>query len=115
MFVTRSRYDALHARYVEVVEQRDEARQDAASLLSAANLSAYYIATADAPLRDRLSRALEACTRYRAEAAALRRELAAARAAYDHAVGLDSPALDLGRHWQQRRSDRPVPRAVSES
>lgn len=148
MFVTRARYDALHARYVEVLDERDAARKSAAesgdSVIQLAASTARAGQDMQAArdllrrseqgrrnlrgllehLRDtgsqgvlrtthnRLARALRGCARYRAEAAALRRELATARAAYDHAVGLDSPALDMGVHWQQRRSDRPVPKAV---
>ncbi|TRV72573.1 hypothetical protein FKN01_29740 [Streptomyces sp. 130] len=128
MFVTRSKYDALYDRYVEMVAQRDDAIEDAKE--SAA--SVHQLATAAGRLDleavraralagqvrsagrlgRRLMRALRVCARYRAENAALRREVAAARAAYDHAVGLDSPALDMGVHWQQRRSDRVVPKAV---
>lgn len=110
MFVTRARYEALYRRYVEAVRARALAGQ----VRSAGRLGR------------RLMRALRACARYRAESAALRREVARYRvsaaadarradslqAAYDHAVGLDSPALDMGVHWQQRRSDRPVPKAV---
>lgn len=60
----------------------------------------------------RLDRALRACARYRAENARLRSHLAQLQRGYDAAVGLDEPALDEGVHWQQRRADKPRPKAV---
>lgn len=127
MFVTRSRYDALYRRYVEVVEERDEAREDARSasdsvIQLAARAGRDAAPTARALLGQvqasrriarRLMRALRACARYRAEAAVLRRQLATV--AYDNAVELDRPALDLGAGWQQRREDRPVVRQRGEA
>lgn len=129
MFVTRARYNALHARYVDVVEQRDDAVRSAresgdsviqlaASAARAGQDAARARALvgqvrASGRLARRLARALRGCARYRAEAVALRRQLAAARAAYDHSVGLDAPALDEGAHWQRRREDRPTPRRAA--
>lgn len=126
MFVTRSRYDALYARYVKVVGQRDAARLSAAeSSDSVVQLAASAARAGQEALRARalvgqiraanrfacrLARAIRACARYRADAMALRHQLAVARAQYDHAVGLDSPALDEGARWQERRTDRPVPK-----
>ncbi|WP_328902323.1 hypothetical protein OHR86_22550 [Streptomyces sp. NBC_00441] len=148
MFVTRARYDALYARYVEVLDQRDaavksakesgdsviqlaastaRAGQDlqlARGLLRKSEQGRHNLRGLLEHLRDtgsqgvlrtthnRLTRALRACARYRAENARMRRQVAQLHAAYDNAVGLDSPALDMGVHWQQRRSDRPVPKAV---
>ncbi|ROQ69208.1 hypothetical protein EDD93_3705 [Streptomyces sp. 840.1] len=60
----------------------------------------------------RLHRALRACARYRDHEARLVGRLALLQAAYDTAVGLDDPALHLGVHWQERRSDKPRPTAV---
>jgi MoxR-like ATPase len=127
MFVTRARYEALRARYVEVLDERDAARRSAkesgdsviqlAASTARAGQEAERGRAVARSLRSasRLGRALRACARYRAESAALRQQVAAVLAAYDHAVGLDSPALDMGVHWQQRRSDRPVPKAVDPS
>lgn len=128
MFVTRSKYDALHARYVEVLAQRDDARKNAKEasdsviqLAASIDRTGHEASTgrallaqirASRSLARRLIRAVEACARYRDDAAALRHQLAQVQAAYDHSVGLDSPALDMGVHWQQRRSDRVVPKAV---
>ncbi|MEU1494326.1 hypothetical protein ABZ456_29245 [Streptomyces sp. NPDC005776] len=124
MFVTRSKYDALYARYVEVVDQRDAARKSAReSGESVIQLAASTARAGQEAERarafarglhsaSRLARALQACARYRGDARVLRYQLAAARAAYDNAVGLDSPGLNEGRHWQQRRSDKPRPKAV---
>ncbi|MEW2127069.1 hypothetical protein AB0891_25450 [Streptomyces sp. NPDC007259] len=124
MFVTRARYDALYARYVEVLDERDAARRSAKE--SGDSVVQLAASTARAGQRaeqarsfarglhsaSRLARALRACARYRAENAQLRRSTVRLQADYDHAVGLDSPALDMGVHWQQRRTDRPVPKAV---
>jgi hypothetical protein len=126
MFVTRARYDALYARYVEVVDERDAARQEAAessdSVIQLAASAARAGQDAERAralvgqvrssgrLARRLGRAIRACARYRADAMVLRHQLAVARAQYDHAVGLDSPALDDGARWQERRTDRPVPK-----
>ncbi|MET9707871.1 hypothetical protein [Streptomyces griseus] len=38
---------------------------------------------------------------------AAERRAARLQAQYDHAVGLDSPSLDLGATWQSRREDKP--------
>lgn len=45
--------------------------------------------------------------RLRTEVAAAERRAARVQAQYDNAVGLDNPTLDLGAHWQNRRSDKP--------
>ncbi|WP_069743065.1 hypothetical protein [Streptomyces sp. EN23] len=42
-----------------------------------------------------------------ADLAAAERRVARLQAAYDNAVGLDNPTLDLGAHWQTRRADKP--------
>ncbi|MCX4540464.1 hypothetical protein [Streptomyces sp. NBC_01565] len=54
----------------------------------------------------RLHRALRACARYRRDEAALARHAVALQQRLDHAVGLDSPALDAGARWQERRLDK---------
>lgn len=54
----------------------------------------------------RLHRALRACARYRDNEAKLARHAARLQERLDHAVGLDSPALDEGALWQDRRHDK---------
>lgn len=129
MFVLRSTHAALKTRYQQVLDQRNEARQAAGAHLRAAGFTAGQVITADdvtaryrhgmhvatirgIRLAGRLDRMVRATARLRAELAAETRRANAAQAAYDHAVGLDSPALDLGAHWQERRSDRPRAKAV---
>ncbi|GAA3374658.1 hypothetical protein [Streptomyces racemochromogenes] len=66
----------------------------------------------------RRRRLLVACATYRAESANLRslhreqaRRIRHLEAQLDHALGTDSPAVDAGSNWQQRRTDKPRPRA----
>lgn len=122
MFVTRSRYRALAADYERVLEQRDEALRQARTHLTTTRTAAGQYTTADAALertrlariRDavrygaRIDRLARAVARLRVEVAAEVRRADRLQAAYDHAVGLDTPALDLGAQWQQRRTDKPV-------
>ncbi|WP_393057670.1 hypothetical protein [Streptomyces sp. LN549] len=129
MFVLRSTHAALKARYEQVLHQRDIARRDAAAHLGAAGLTAGQVIVAEdvaamwqhtmsaairrnVRLGDRLERMVRATARLRTENAQLHRDLMKVWAAYDNAVGLDSPALDLGAHWQERRSDKPRAKAV---
>ncbi|MFJ4852430.1 hypothetical protein [Streptomyces sp. NPDC088730] len=120
MFVTRSRYDALHARYEGVLNQRDTARRDVAAYRAALHQAADQSSTRVglARIRDavryggRIDRLCRAVAALRTENAKLRRTVARLQAGYDSATGLDSPALDLGAHWQERRSDKPRPKAV---
>ncbi|MFJ3084736.1 hypothetical protein ACIPJG_33995 [Streptomyces halstedii] len=120
MFVTRSRYRALAADYERVLEQRDTARRDARTHLTTTRTAAgQYTDSADAlhrvglaRIRDavrygaRINRLARAVARLRVEVAAEVRRADRLQAAYDHAVGLDNPSLDLGAQWQQRRTDK---------
>ncbi|MFD3741622.1 hypothetical protein [Streptomyces sp. NPDC058629] len=125
MFVSRRKYDALAADYERVREQRDEAQRNVRAMQSTTRTAAGQFTAADdellrvrlAKLADairytgRIARLVRIVARLRAEVAAADRRTARVQAAYDSAVGLDNPALDLGAHWQTRRSDRP--RAVT--
>lgn len=53
-----------------------------------------------------LERALEDCAQARADEAKVTARLAVVQQAYDHAVGLDSPAYDADARWQERRPDK---------
>lgn len=121
MFVLRSTHAALQADYARVLEQRDDARREARAALAASHLAAGQFTNSDDALhRSRLARLRDAVAhRQRIERLArtvvrLRQALTAEtrradrlQARLDNAVGLDDPALDLGAHWQQRRSDKP--------
>lgn len=127
MFVLRSTYRALRADYVRVLEQRDTARREHRAARTTTRIAAGQFTNTDdalgrarlARIRDavrygaRIDRLIRAVAALRTENAQLRRQVTAARAAYDNAVGLDSPALDEGAHWQERRSDKPRPTAVT--
>lgn len=121
MPVSRRKYNALAADYQRVLEQRDAARRQARAALASTHLAAsQFTDTDDALGRTRLARLRDAVA-YRRRIERLARSIARLRsaltaetrradrlqAAYDAAVGLDSPALDLGAQWQQRRTDKP--------
>lgn len=127
MFVLRSTHAALRADYVRVLEQRDTFRREAQAARTTTRIAAGQFTNTDdalgrarlARIRDavrygaRIDRLCRAVAQLRAENAQLRRQVAQLHAAYDHAVGLDNPSLDLGAHWQERRSDKPRAKAVT--
>ncbi|MBV7671409.1 hypothetical protein STHAL_18330 [Streptomyces halstedii] len=120
MPVSRRKYNELAADYERVLEQRDNARRQARTHLTTTRTAAGQYTTADAALeRTRLARIRDAVrygaridrlarvvARLRVEVAAESRRADRLQAAYDHAVGLDAPSLDLGAQWQQRRTDK---------
>lgn len=122
MFVLRSTHRALQADYQRVLEQRDDARRQARAALAASHLAAGQFTDTDdalgrarlARLRDavsyrrRIENLVHAVVAYRTALAVQTRRADRLQAAYDHAVGLDAPALDLGAQWQQRRTDKPA-------
>ncbi|MET8297430.1 hypothetical protein ABZW02_25730 [Streptomyces sp. NPDC005180] len=81
----------------------------------AARAEAYAQAYQQAQASDtRRRRLLVACATYRAESANLRalhyeqaRRIRHLETQLDHALGVDSPAVDAGSNWQQRRADKP--------
>lgn len=109
----------LVARVEQLVEQRDEARRDAAAVRGAAvrvagrnthlternerltEAEQQHDADLDA-MAARLDRALRACARYRVEQTH-RANLLQAR--LDDALDLNSPRVADGRHWQATRED----------
>jgi hypothetical protein len=122
MFVLRSAHRALQVDYQRVLEQRDEARRDARAALAASHLAAGQFTDTDealdrvrlAKIRDavtyrrRITRLLRTVAAYRSALTAETRRADRLQKAYDSAVGLDAPALDLGAQWQQRRTDKPA-------
>ncbi|MFJ1695734.1 hypothetical protein ACIOHC_11370 [Streptomyces sp. NPDC088252] len=122
MFVLRSTHRALLAQYERVLEQRDTARRDARTSLTAIRTTAGQYDDAEEALnrvriarlqdavtyRNRIASLVRAVRRYRAENARLIRQVARLQAAYDNATSLDNPALEHGATWQTRRADKPV-------
>lgn len=121
MFVSRRKYNALAADYERVLEQRDEAQRTVRAMETATRTAAGQFTAADDTLtrvrlarirdavtyRQRITRLTRAVVTLRAAYAAADRRARRVQAAYDSAVGLDNPSLDLGAHWQTRRSDKP--------
>ncbi|MEU0133366.1 hypothetical protein ABZ172_04895 [Streptomyces sp. NPDC006296] len=121
MFVLRSTHRALQADYERVLEQRDAARREVRAGRTATRTAAGQYTSADATLHrvrlaritdavrygHRIERLARAVVRLRQALAAETRRAGRLQAAYDSAVGLDSPALDLGTQWQQTRTDKP--------
>lgn len=93
MFISRRAYEALLHRIQDLVDQRDQARADAAAHLNAAKRTA--------------GRSLHLETRLAAETARANR----LQARLDDATSLNSPAVDAGALWQSRRGDKPKPTA----
>ncbi|WP_318196877.1 hypothetical protein [Streptomyces sp. MCL20-2] len=121
MPVSRRKYNALAADYERIREQRDEAQRNVRAMQTATRTAAGQFTAADdtlnrvrlARLADairytgRITRLVRIVARLRTEVAAAERRAARVQAQYDNAVGLDNPTLDLGAHWQNRRSDKP--------
>lgn len=121
MPVSRRKYEQLLADYERIREQRDEAQRNVRAMQTATRTAAGQFTAADdellrtrlAKLADeirfarRIARLVQIVARLRTEVAAAERRAARVQAAYDNAVGLDNPALDLGAHWQTRRADKP--------
>ncbi|WP_371624085.1 hypothetical protein OG245_15345 [Streptomyces sp. NBC_01116] len=121
MFVSRRKYNALAADYERIREQRDEAQRAVRAMQTATRTAAGQFTAADdtlnrvrlARLADairytgRIARLVRIVARLRGEVGAAERRAYRLQAAYDSAVGLDDPLLDLGAHWQTRRSDKP--------
>lgn len=126
MFVLRSTHRALKADYQRVLEQRDTARREARTALATTRTAAGQFTDTDNALfltrltrireavqyGGRIDRLCRAVAALRTDNAQLHRTVTRLQAGYDNAVGLDSPALDMGAHWQERRSDKPRPKAV---
>ncbi|MEV6081741.1 hypothetical protein AB0L80_42730 [Streptomyces sp. NPDC052069] len=121
MVVSRRKYNALAADYERMREQRDEAQRTVRATQSATRTAAGQFTAADdtltrvrlARLHDavvftgRIRRLIRAVSQYRAALTTETRRADRLQAAYDHATGLDRPALDDGAQWQTRREDKP--------
>ncbi|MGA6873065.1 hypothetical protein ACO8D0_14325 [Streptomyces pratensis] len=121
MFVLRSTHRALQADYLRVLEQRNEAEQQARAARVSMKLAAGQFTDTDDALgqarlarisdavgyRRRITRLIRTIARYRTALTTETRRADRLQKAYDHAVGLDTPALDLGAKWQQTRTDKP--------
>jgi predicted nuclease with TOPRIM domain len=104
MFVLRSTYDALRARYERAVEDRNEAVKAAEEhVRQIARLSGEVDrlreAVRSAQVEQRPAEALAA------ENERLRRDVARLQQRLDDACGLNDPAVLAGQNWQQNRTD----------
>lgn len=123
MFVRRSTYDDLKARYEHATEQLGEAREELADWkgsairvagrntelsrrLDASRDVAFIDAEYSGELEGRLSRALRACARYLAAYHAEKRRADRLQRRLDDALGLNTAGIELGSGWQDRREDK---------
>ncbi|NUS76740.1 MAG: hypothetical protein HOV70_11140 [Streptomyces sp.] len=100
MFIRRSTYLRLIARAEAYAQDARDARR---AKQNADNQIARMAALADVRQADH-DQTIAAMA---ADLDAAERRAARLQAQYDHAVGLDNPSLDLGAHWQTRRTDKP--------
>lgn len=135
-FVTRARYDDLHARYQDALERIEELAKELTDEQDARRLIACQYVDADTaarrvharnqrlleqledareaqqqhagtrPLTARLNRALRACARYRIQVAARERMIRTQQKQLDAALGLNEPEITAGANWQKRRVDK---------
>jgi hypothetical protein len=103
------------ARYEQVIDQRDEARSEAARhVCKIVELCAEIDALREQHqpfqhadgLTSRLHRALRACAGYRADAAQERRRADRLQQRLDDALGLNTSKVLDGRLWQHTRHDK---------
>ncbi|PVD01310.1 hypothetical protein [Streptomyces sp. CS014] len=114
MPVSRRKYEQLLADYERMREQRDEAERKVRAMQTATRTAAGQFTAADDTLnRVRLARLADAIRFARRVerlvriVARLRTEVAAAERRADRLQAAYDPTLDLGAHWQTRRSDKP--------
>jgi hypothetical protein len=100
MFIRRSTYNRLVARADAYGQDARTARR---AEQNAHNEVARQVALAEVRQADH-DRTVAGMA---ADLAAAERRADRLQKAYDNAVGLDAPALDLGAQWQQRRTDKP--------
>ncbi|MFD3917179.1 hypothetical protein [Streptomyces sp. NPDC058603] len=127
MWISRTRYTDMRAQIEQLVDQRDDARRDAAAHLSAARHTATRNTHLTEQLQDaraedlgdsitdaigyerRIVRLTRAVARLSAALTTQTRRADRLQQRLDDAVGITSPAVDSGDLWQQRRSDKPLP------
>jgi len=131
MFVLASKHRDLHARYQHALTQLTTARAELAnwkgSAIRTAGRNTVLAERLDiargavlvdneyvGQLEARLGRVLRACVRYRASIRRLERDNARLQARLDDGLGLNTPAMDEGARWQERRADLPRPRTPKE-
>ncbi|MFE7273001.1 hypothetical protein [Streptomyces sp. NPDC057623] len=125
MFVRRSTYNALKARYEHTSEQLGKTREklvgwkgsairvagrntELARRLEASRDVAFLDTEYAGQLEFRLARVLTACVRYRADLAAETRRADRLQRRLDDALGLNTAGIELGSGWQDRREDKRV-------
>ncbi|MFD9764757.1 hypothetical protein ACFWXI_14645 [[Kitasatospora] papulosa] len=100
MFIRRSTYNRIVGRadaYAQDARNARRGEQDAHNEVTR-QVALAEVRQAD---HDRIVAGLAA------DLAAQTRRADRLQKAYDNAVGLDTPALDLGAQWQTRRTDKP--------
>lgn len=103
MIIRRATYNRLIARadaYAEAA--RDNRRVQKAALDNTRHIAAQYVG-----LDNRLTRTVKACARYRAELAIRNRRIRHLEQRLDNLLGLDTPEIEAGARWQERRPDKP--------
>ncbi|MGW6598470.1 hypothetical protein [Streptomyces sp. NPDC055036] len=126
MWISRTRYTNMRAQIEQLVDQRDDARRDAAAHLSAARRTAARNTHLTEQLQDerdeglgdsitdaigyerRIVRLTRAVARLSAALTTQTRRADRLQQRLDDAVGITSPNVDSGALWQQRRSDKPT-------
>lgn len=93
---------SLHAFHVQ---QRTAAEAETALLREGLAREGAEADAAIDELAARLDRALRGCARWRAEAAAQARLILDQQRQLDHLLEMDTPDVDAGVLWQQRRAD----------
>lgn len=86
------------SRYEQVIDQRDDARKEAANHVC----KIVELCNEIDALRDQYAAA-------RAGAEAEKRRADQIQARLDDACGFNHPAVEAGQHWQERRLDKPRP------
>ncbi|RYJ29390.1 hypothetical protein CU044_2131 [Streptomyces sp. L-9-10] len=115
MWISRTRYTDMRAQIERLVDQRDDARRDAAAHLSAARRTAARNTHLSEQLQDamgyerRIVRMTRAAARLSAALTTQTRRADRLQQRLDAALGLDSPAIADGALWQQHRTDKPEP------
>ena len=104
MFVRRSKYDALYARYQLALDAAAEARAERDAFRAAATTSARQAVEAETAettrLREQVTALISERNAEQKRADRLQRRL-------DDAVGLNTAALAEGARWRERRQDKP--------
>lgn len=104
MFVLRSKYDDLYARYQLALDTAAKTRAERDAFRTAATTSARQAVEAEtaetARLREQVTALITERNAEQKRANRLQQRL-------DDALGLNTPAMADGARWQERRQDKP--------